>query len=73
MTPPVLSTHLNQSFDVRRTTRKKEIIIFEHAGHRPLFEEPAAFDSLMTRILEETYTSNHQRLGCSSARSLDPR
>jgi pimeloyl-ACP methyl ester carboxylesterase len=50
--------------------RSKEMIVFEHSGHRPLFEEPAAFDSLMTRILKETYTCNHQRLGYSSARSL---
>ena len=26
----------------------KEMIIFEHSGHRPLFEEPAAFASVMT-------------------------
>jgi len=36
----------------------KEMIIFEHSGHRPLFEEPAAFASLMTRILDDTYASN---------------
>ena len=36
----------------------KEMIIFEHSGHRPLFEEPAAFASVMTRILHDTYTSN---------------
>lgn len=33
----------------------KEMIVFEHSGHRPLFEEPATFASLMTRILSETH------------------
>jgi hypothetical protein len=33
----------------------KEMIVFEHSGHRPLFEEAPAFASLMTRILDETY------------------
>ena len=36
----------------------KEIIVFEHSGHRPLFEEPAAFASVMARILDDTYVSN---------------
>jgi pimeloyl-ACP methyl ester carboxylesterase len=31
----------------------KEMIVFEHSGHRPSFEEPAAFASLMARILGE--------------------
>ena len=35
----------------------KEMIIFEHSGHRPPFEEPAAFASLMKRILADTYGS----------------
>jgi len=35
----------------------KERIVFEHSGHRPLFEEPAAFASLMSRILDDTYVS----------------
>ncbi|MBE9067399.1 alpha/beta hydrolase [Leptolyngbya cf. ectocarpi LEGE 11479] len=30
----------------------KEKIIFEHSGHRPPFEEPSTFSSLMVRILE---------------------
>jgi pimeloyl-ACP methyl ester carboxylesterase len=33
----------------------KEMIIFEHSGHRPLFEEPGNFASVLTRILDETY------------------
>lgn len=32
----------------------KEMIVFEYSGHRPLFEEPAAFASIMTRILHDT-------------------
>ena len=32
----------------------KERVVFEHSGHRPSFEEPAAFASLMTRVLAET-------------------
>jgi pimeloyl-ACP methyl ester carboxylesterase len=36
----------------------KELIIFEHSGHRPLFEEPAAFANLMARVLTETYSEN---------------
>lgn len=31
----------------------KEMIIFEHSGHRPIFEEPAEFAAVMTRILED--------------------
>ena len=33
----------------------KEMILFEHSGHRPLFEEPARFVEVMTRVLDETY------------------
>ena len=36
----------------------KEKIILEHSGHRPNFDEPAAFASLMSRVLEETYGTN---------------
>ncbi|MGD2041807.1 MAG: alpha/beta hydrolase, partial [Anaerolineae bacterium] len=35
----------------------KEMITFDHSGHRPLFEEPAAFASLMARTLDTTYVS----------------
>jgi pimeloyl-ACP methyl ester carboxylesterase len=35
----------------------KERIVFENSGHRPSFEEPAAFAALMTRILDETYSA----------------
>jgi pimeloyl-ACP methyl ester carboxylesterase len=33
----------------------KELIVFEHSGHRPLFEEPAHFAAIMNRVVEETY------------------
>ncbi len=33
----------------------KEMVVFEHSGHRPLFEEPAVFASTMRRVLEETH------------------
>jgi pimeloyl-ACP methyl ester carboxylesterase len=36
----------------------KDLIVFEHSGHRPSFEEPAAFTTLMDRVLEETYGSD---------------
>jgi pimeloyl-ACP methyl ester carboxylesterase len=36
----------------------KEWIIFDHSGHRPLFEEPAAFASVMFRIMQDTYVMN---------------
>ncbi|MGD2041976.1 MAG: alpha/beta hydrolase [Anaerolineae bacterium] len=36
----------------------KEMVTFEHSGHRPLFEEPAAFVSVMTRVLDDTYPRN---------------
>lgn len=32
----------------------KEWIVFEHSGHRPSFEEPAAFAALMERVRAET-------------------
>ena len=32
----------------------KEWIVFAHSGHRPSFEEPAAFAELMTRVRNET-------------------
>jgi pimeloyl-ACP methyl ester carboxylesterase len=38
----------------------KERIIFEHSGHRPLFEEPAVFTSLMAKVLVDTYVGNEQ-------------
>ena len=36
----------------------KELITFEHSGHRPSFEQPAAFASIMTRVLAETSDLN---------------
>jgi pimeloyl-ACP methyl ester carboxylesterase len=36
----------------------KELVVFEHSGHRPSFEQPAAFVSVMTRLVEETYRRN---------------
>jgi pimeloyl-ACP methyl ester carboxylesterase len=35
----------------------KEMFILENSGHRPLFEEPAAFASVVTRLLDDTYVS----------------
>ena len=32
----------------------KEWIVFDHSGHRPSFEEPAAFAALMERVKVET-------------------
>ncbi len=32
----------------------KERVVFEHSGHRPQFEEPAAFAALMRRVAAET-------------------
>ena len=32
----------------------KERVVFDHSGHRPLFEEPAEFAALMRRIVAET-------------------
>jgi pimeloyl-ACP methyl ester carboxylesterase len=34
----------------------KERVVFEHSGHRPLFEEPALFTALMARVVDETLT-----------------
>lgn len=31
----------------------KELIVFDHSGHRPLFEEPAAFVEVMKKVLED--------------------
>jgi pimeloyl-ACP methyl ester carboxylesterase len=31
----------------------KELITFEHSGHRPVVEEPAVVATLMTRIVDE--------------------
>ncbi|MCZ7552373.1 MAG: hypothetical protein B6D39_05545 [Anaerolineae bacterium UTCFX2] len=45
----------NEWFEMLKAP-SKEKIIFEHSGHRPLFEEPAAFASLMARVLNETFT-----------------
>jgi pimeloyl-ACP methyl ester carboxylesterase len=36
----------------------KERIVFEHSGHRPLFEQPDTFAALMADVLLETYPSN---------------
>ena len=36
----------------------KEMIVFEHSGHRPLFEEPATFAAVMQRVLDDTYLSS---------------
>jgi len=35
----------------------KEWIVFEHSGHRPLFEEPAAFAEVMKRVLDDNHMS----------------
>ena len=35
----------------------KEMFILENSGHRPLFEEPEAFASLMTSLLDDTTVS----------------
>jgi pimeloyl-ACP methyl ester carboxylesterase len=32
----------------------KELVIFEHSGHRPQFEEPDVFAALMSRVFDET-------------------
>lgn len=37
------------------TAPSKEMIIFDHSGHRPLFEEPTMFTSVMARVVDETY------------------
>ena len=33
----------------------KEMVVFEHSGHRPLFEEPAAFAAVMRGLLKDKY------------------
>jgi pimeloyl-ACP methyl ester carboxylesterase len=38
----------------------KEMIVFEGSGHRPPFEEPAEFASLMARVLEATCPSDQE-------------
>jgi pimeloyl-ACP methyl ester carboxylesterase len=35
----------------------KEMIIFDHSGHRALFDQPAEFAALMSRIVGDTYGS----------------
>ena len=35
----------------------KEKIVFNHSGHRPLFEQPDDFASVMADVLEDTYPS----------------
>ena len=47
----------NQWFELLQAP-SKEMITFEHSGHRPLFEEPAKFALVMSRILDDTYVSN---------------
>jgi pimeloyl-ACP methyl ester carboxylesterase len=32
----------------------KELIVFDHSGHRPNFEEPAEFSEVMARVLDAT-------------------
>ena len=43
----------NEWFEVLEAP-SKEMIIFEHSGHRPLFEKPPVFASVMARILDAT-------------------
>jgi hypothetical protein len=53
----------------------KELITFEHSGHRPSFEQPAAFAAIMTRVLAETSDSTTafapQDTGIHAARRMD--
>jgi pimeloyl-ACP methyl ester carboxylesterase len=49
----------------------KQMIVFEHSGHRPLFEEPALFTSLMVRVLDETYVDSNYGPGCLFASASD--
>lgn len=44
-------------FDMLEAPQKK-IVVFDHSGHRPQFEEPGAFAEVMKGILEQTYLSN---------------
>lgn len=41
----------------------KEMLVFERSGHRPLFEEPAAFTDVMKRVFDDTYLSVQNRPG----------
>jgi proline iminopeptidase len=49
----------------------KEMFVFEHSGHRALFDQPAAFASVMTRVREDSYVSRPQGSGEVSARTTD--
>jgi pimeloyl-ACP methyl ester carboxylesterase len=46
-----------QWFDVLDAS-SKHLIVLERAGHRALFDQPAAFASIMSRVLDQTYGSN---------------
>jgi proline iminopeptidase len=46
----------NEWYDMLQAPAK-ERVIFEHSGHRPQFDEPATFASLMARVAEETHVS----------------
>lgn len=35
----------------------KEVVVFEHSGHRPPFEEPGTFTELMKQIRDDTYSA----------------
>jgi proline iminopeptidase len=39
------------------TAPSKQLVTFEHSGHRPVFEEPAVFASLMRSIADATYVA----------------
>ena len=41
----------------------KTRVVFDHSGHRPQFEEPAAFAALMRRVVAETQASAEMRAG----------
>jgi pimeloyl-ACP methyl ester carboxylesterase len=62
---------VNQWFAVLEAP-SKELFTFEHSGHRPLFEEPAMFASVMTGILDHTYVNSQPGLGSTSACSSEP-
>jgi pimeloyl-ACP methyl ester carboxylesterase len=47
----------NEWFDTLDAPSKEKIIL-ERSGHRPNFDEPAAFASLMSRVLDETHVSD---------------
>lgn len=44
-------------FDVLEAP-SKELVVFERSGHRPSFEQPAEFVTLMKRVASETYGAN---------------